>query len=418
MSSPSSTNSSPTDALSNNFPPDQMRVVLPGGTLGVLGSGQLGRMFAIAARQMGYLVQTFSPEANSPMGQVSDKEWVAEYDDLDAIEAFAKSVDVVTFEFENVSAASTAAAAKHVPVRPGGEVLYVTQNRLREKRFLEGLGIPITPFAAIQSAADIDAAVDEVGLPGILKTAAWGYDGKGQQNVTTTAEIVRCVDEGMANVPDDADASTGLVLERRVDLAKEISIVAARSIDGTFVSYPPMENEHANHILDVTLTPARVSDELAAEAERHARAIFEALGAVGVMCVEYFVTTDGRLLVNEIAPRPHNSGHITIDAHIASQFEQQVRAVCGMPLGPPTLRQPAVMVNLLGDVWEQAAKSGGQPNWAAPLAHPDVHLHLYGKREPRRGRKMGHINVVAETLDEAQRLALAARDELTSKPPH
>ena len=394
---------------------DDGRVVLPGGTIGILGSGQLGRMCGIAARQMGYGVQTFSPESGTPTGHVADREWVAGYDDLDAIEQFARSVDVVTLEFENIATAATDAAARHVPVRPGGHVLHTTQNRLREKRFLQRLSVPITPFAQIRSAADIDAAIETAGLPGILKTASWGYDGKGQQNVDTAEEVAAVVQQLAGNVTDARVAeaevdeeSAGLVLERRVDLAKEISVVAARGIDGEVVCYAPFENRHSNHILDVTLSPASITLDLADEAEACTRRILKALGAIGTICVEYFVSTDGRLLVNEIAPRPHNSGHVTIDGHATSQFEQQVRAVCGLPLGDVTPRRPAAMVNLLGDLW-----SGREPHWLGVLDQPDVHLHLYGKAEPKPGRKMGHVSAVAASLDEAERLATGARQRLS-----
>jgi 5-(carboxyamino)imidazole ribonucleotide synthase len=374
------------------------RIVLPGGTIGVLGSGQLGRMLALAARSMGYRVHTLSPDSDTPTGQVADVEVVAAYDDLEAIRAFARNVDVVTFEFENVSTAAADAAAEIVPVRPRGAALHITQQRAREKGFLADRGLPVTPFAKVQSLDELAVALGSVGLPAIVKTAAFGYDGKGQHWVTSI---------------EDADRIWSLIghqeaiVERVVDFAMEISVVAARGLDGTFVHFAPAENVHRRHILDVSVSPARVPDEVARRAAVLARRVMEELAYVGVLCVELFVTHDGELLVNEIAPRPHNSGHLTIDACVTSQFEQQLRAVCGLPLGDTTQLRPAAMVNLMGELWE-----GGEPDWAAALALPDVRLHLYGKTDPRPGRKMGHLTALADSVEEARRKALAARDVL------
>ncbi|MGE0813179.1 MAG: 5-(carboxyamino)imidazole ribonucleotide synthase [Vicinamibacterales bacterium] len=374
------------------------RIILPGATLGVLGGGQLGRMFAIAARRMGYRVHTLSPGIDTPTGQIADAEITADYDDLDAIRAFARQVDVVTFEFENVSTAAADAAAELVPVRPSGHALHITQQRAREKAFLDLKGFPVTPFEAVESLEELTAAIARVGTPAILKTASFGYDGKGQHRITS---------------PLDADAVWGLVghqpaiLEKVVDFALEFSVVAARGLDGACADYGAIENAHRNHILDLSVAPARMPAPAVAEAVSVTRAIMEELSYVGVLCVEFFLTADGKVLVNEIAPRPHNSGHLTFDACVTSQFEQQVRAVCGLPLGATTLLRPAAMANLLGDLW-----APGEPKWAAALAVPDVKLHLYGKDDPRPGRKMGHLTAMADTAADAIRHVLAARDVL------
>lgn len=376
------------------------RVLKPGATLGVLGSGQLGRMFAIEARKMGYRVHTFSPASDTPTGQVADVEIDAGYDDLDAIRTFARGVDVITFEFENVSTAATDAAAEIVPVRPSGHALHVTQQRAREKSFLALKGFPVTAHESVASLEELTAAVSRVGLPAILKTASFGYDGKGQHRITSEADV---------------DTVWGLighqpaVLERVVDFTMEFSVVAARGLDGGFVHYGAIENQHRHHILDLSIAPARMPPAAIDEAVRVTHAIMDELAYVGVLAVEFFLARDGRVLVNEIAPRPHNSGHLTFDACVTSQFEQQVRAICGLPLGAATLLRPAAMANLLGDVW-----AGGEPNWAAALEVPGVKLHLYGKSDPRPGRKMGHLTALADTVDDAVARVLAARAALGS----
>lgn len=374
------------------------RIIQPGATLGVLGSGQLGRMFAIAARRMGYRVHTLSPSVDTPTGQVADKEIAADYDDLDAIRAFARGVDVITFEFENVSTAAADAAAEIVPVRPTGHALHVTQQRAREKAFLGLKGFPVTPFESVASLEELTVAVARIGLPAILKTASFGYDGKGQHRITSPLEIER-VWALVGHQP--------AVLEKVVDFTLEFSVVAARGLDGAFADFGAIENAHRDHILDISVAPARIPEASAREAVAVTRAILEELNYVGVLCVEFFLTGDGRILVNEIAPRPHNSGHLTFDACITSQFEQQVRAICGLPLGATTLLRPAAMANLLGDVW-----ANGEPKWDAALALPDVKLHLYGKSDPRPGRKMGHLTALADTPAQAITHVLAARDVL------
>ena len=361
--------------------------VLPGGTIGVLGSGQLGRMLALAARRMGYRVHTYSPDTDSPTGQVADLEVTGAYDDLDAIRHFASSVDVVTMEFENVSAAAASAAAEVALVRPSGAALHTTQQRAREKAFLSAHGLPVTPWVRVTSAEALGAALAVVGVPAIVKTAAFGYDGKGQQRVN---------DESDVSAVWARLGGGEAVVEQVVDFVCEVSVVAARGVDGPMVDYGAVENVHRHHILHLTKAPAGVSAQIAAEASALTRRVMEALDYVGVLCVEFFVTRDGRLLVNEIAPRPHNSGHYTIEACATSQFEQQVRAVCGLPLGSTAQVRPAAMINLLGDVW-----ASGEPRWAEVLAMPGVALHLYGKAEPRAGRKMGHLTVVADTAADA-----------------
>ncbi|HUR32728.1 MAG TPA: 5-(carboxyamino)imidazole ribonucleotide synthase [Vicinamibacterales bacterium] len=375
--------------------------IAPGSTIGVLGGGQLGRMFAMAARRLGYRVHTLAPEHDTPTGQIADVEIVASYDDLDQVRRFARGVDVVTFEFENVPAAAAAAAEAEAVVRPSGRALDVAQHRIREKRFLSTQGAPVAPYAEVRSAAGLVEAVARLGRPAVLKTAAFGYDGKGQVTI------------GPDSDPAAAWASLGhteCVLESFIDLACEISVIGARAVDGTMSFFEPFDNTHRHHILDLTVAPADIPASLGAEAREVARAVLEGLDYIGILCIEFFVTRDGRLLVNEIAPRPHNSGHLTFDACRTSQFEQQVRAICGFPLGATDLLQPAAMVNLLGDLW-----AGGEPRWAAALAMPDVKVHLYGKAAARAGRKMGHLTVLAPTREQARDRALAARSLLTAR---
>ncbi len=379
--------------------------ILPGATLGVFGSGQLGRMFAIAARRMGYRVIVYSPESDTPAGQVADEEIVARYDDLDAVAAFAKRADVVTFEFENVPAATAETAERHTIVRPAGRVLHTSQNRVREKTFLRDAGLPVTPFEAVASARELTSALTRQGAPAVLKTAAWGYDGKGQVVLSDAGEA----ESAWATLGGEA-----CVLERFIDFEREISVLGCRGVDGSFAHFGPFDNTHHGHILDVTRCPADVSLQVASEAVRITHEVLEKLDVVGVLCVEFFLAEDGTLLINELAPRPHNSGHLTIDAHGSDQFEQHVRAVCGLPLASTTQLRPAAMANLLGDVWLDAP-DGGTPNWVAALQSPNVRLHLYGKNEPRRGRKMGHLTAVADNLDEASALVVGARNRLTQK---
>ncbi|MCS6884786.1 MAG: 5-(carboxyamino)imidazole ribonucleotide synthase [Acidobacteriota bacterium] len=375
-------------------------MILPGATIGVLGSGQLGRMFAIAARRMGYRVHTLSPDTDTPTGQVSDLEYEARYDDLDEIRRFASKVSVVTFEFENVPAAAVDAAAEYVPVRPAGHVLYTTQHRLREKNFLAAAGFPITPFCHVRTLEELQEGIKRLGTPAVLKTAGFGYDGKGQTKLSSVEEA----EEAFKSL-DGQEA----VLEAFVDFEKEVSVVAARGLTGEFAHYGVIENEHSRHILDISVAPAQLPAEVAAEAIEITRSLLEELDVVGVMCVEFFLTRSGKLLVNELAPRPHNSGHFTFDACVTSQFEQQLRAVCGLPLGSTELMRPAAMANILGDLWQD-----GEPYWPGAYAVPNVKVHLYGKLEPRPGRKMGHLTALAADVTDA--LAAVTRARKALKP--
>jgi 5-(carboxyamino)imidazole ribonucleotide synthase len=373
--------------------------ILPGSTLGVLGSGQLGRMFAIAARKLGYRVHVLSPDDDTPTGQVADLEVRAAYDDLDAVADFARGVSVVTFEFENVPAITAETCARYAPVRPGGHVLHTTQNRIREKTFLRNAGIPVTKFTPADSLEELRTITrSEEDLPVVLKTAEWGYDGKGQLVLESEHQLEHAW---------TALGSKPLVVEDFVDLQREVSVIAARDVHGNIVTYGPIENEHHNHILDVSTAPAAVSPRIADEAIEIARDIMRRLEVIGVLCVEYFVDLRDRLMVNELAPRPHNSGHLTIDACTTCQFEQQVRAVCGLPLGSPRQHRPAAMSNLLGDLWQNQP-----PDWPAALSNAEIKLHLYGKADARPGRKMGHLTALADTPQEAAARVRAARAAL------
>ncbi|MCE2510249.1 MAG: 5-(carboxyamino)imidazole ribonucleotide synthase [Alphaproteobacteria bacterium] len=345
----------------------------PGSTIGIFGGGQLGRMTALAAGELGYRVHVFDPETDCPAAQVAGRHTAAAYDDTTAIEAFADAIDVATFEFENVPSASLATLKGRVPVRPSGAVLHVVQDRLREKDFLNSIGVATTAYAAVASPAELAERVQTIGLPAILKGARMGYDGKGQRRIDAAAE---CEAAWKALKAEHA------ILEARVDFACEISVVAARGLDGDLAAYAPSENRHRDHILKESVVPAAVAPDIAAEAQAITGKIAAALDLVGLLAVEFFVTKDGALLVNELAPRPHNSGHWTIDACLVSQFEQFVRAVTGLPLGTAERHSDAVMTNLLGDdvlAWPELAAEG------------DASLHLYGKKDVRPGRKMGHV---------------------------
>ena len=372
-------------------------MIKPGGTIGILGSGQLGRMLAIAARQMDIRTHVYSPGTGTPTGQVADREFVGAYDDLKAVRAFARTVDVVTYEFENVPLATALACEEIVPVRPNPRTLRTAQNRIIEKTTFHDAGLPVTPFRPVRSLTDLEQAVKELGRPSVLKSAELGYDGKGQVKIDADTDLA------------DAYAQIGnveAVLEAFIQFEREVSVVGARGTDGTFVHYGVIENDHANHILDLSFTPSSVASTISSQAIEIAHALFETLDVVGTLCVEFFVTRDG-VLINEIAPRPHNSGHLTIDGCVTSQFEQQLRAICGLPLGSTRYHGPTAMANLLGNLWEN-----GEPNWSAALAIEGVHLHLYGKGEARIGRKMGHITAVAQTVEAAKKAVLDARNAL------
>ncbi len=374
-------------------------MIPPGAALGLLGGGQLGRMFTAAARRMGYDVIVVDPDPWSPAGGFATRHLRAAYTDEAALAELGRSAAAVTTEFENVPAQSLAFLRQFCPVRPGPEAVAVTQDRVAEKRFVRKRGMVTAAFHPIYDASDAEPALAAVGTPALLKTSRLGYDGKGQAAVESVAAL------------RDAFARFGgqpCILERRLALDLEVSVVLARNAEGHLVTYPVAENRHVGGILDLSLVPARIPESLARQAQEAAAAIARALDYVGTMAVEFFVVGD-QLLVNEMAPRPHNSGHYTLDACVTAQFEQQVRAVAGLPLGDASLLSPVAMVNLLGDLWQ-----GGEPHWERALANPRVKLHLYGKREPRPGRKMGHLNVLAATPDEALAQALAARERLTS----
>lgn len=350
---------------------------------------------------MGYRVHTFSPDTDTPTGQVADFETAADYEDLDAVKKFAREVDVVTFEFENVPSQAVEAAAEFVEVHPKGEILHTTQNRLREKTFLSANGFPVTPFRHVKTLEDLQRAVIEIGTPAVLKTAGFGYDGKGQSKIKSAEDIERA----FANLNYQE-----AVLEAFVEFEKEVSVVCARDRQGNFAHYGVVENEHANHILDVSFAPAIVSEKVFRGAVRIARSVAETLDYVGTLCVEFFLSADEKLLINELAPRPHNSGHLTFDACVTSQFEQQLRAVCGLPLGSTEFYKPAAMANLLGDVWQ-----AGEPDWWNSLQFPNLKLHLYGKAEARGGRKMGHLTAMAESAQKAVETVRKARESLASR---
>jgi 5-(carboxyamino)imidazole ribonucleotide synthase len=358
-------------------------------------------MFSLAARHMGYRVTVFAPEDDTPAGQIAYQEIRAPYSDLEAVRRFAGGVSVVTFEFENIPAATATAAEEHAPVRPSGSLLHTTQHRRREKEALTAAGIPTVRFAAARTEPELLSAVGEVGTPAILKTAAWGYDGKGQVRIATEGEALAAWSE-VGRVP--------VVLEAEARFERELSVIGARGVNGDIALYAPIENAHRHHILDVSVSPAGVPRQVAARAHEITRALLEAWNVVGVICVEMFLLPDGELVVNEVAPRPHNSGHLTIDAHVCSQFEQQVRVVCGLPLGSTEQIGASAMANLLGDLW-----GNGEPDWAGALAVPGVALHLYGKVEARPGRKMGHLTAVAATPAEAEERVRSARKALSGR---
>ena len=372
-------------------------MILPGATLGLLGGGQLGRMFTVAARTLGYRVTVLDPDPHAPAAEFATTHLAAPYADPAALAEVAKTCAAVTTEFENAPAEALDALAASTLVRPAGSSVAVAQDRRREKGFFAEHGFPVGRFAIVERRDDIAPALGEVRLPALLKTARLGYDGKGQARIDRAEDAARVFAQ-WKDVP--------CVLEELLPLEREVSVVLARAADGAIAVFPLAENRHSRGILDVTIAPARVPQALADEAKALATRLAAELGYVGVLAVEMFVV-GGKLLLNEIAPRPHNSGHYTIDACRTSQFEQQVRVLCGMPLGDPSQHTPAVMVNLLGDIWD-----GGEPRWEAVLRHPGAHLHLYGKREARPGRKMGHVTVCEPSVERALEVALEIRREL------
>ena len=372
----------------------------PGSTIGIIGGGQLGRMLAIAARQMDYKTVVLDPDSNCPAGQVADRVIRSEYSDIKASSELAALADVVTYEFENVDADSVSSAEKHKPVRPSSSVLRTTQNRLHEKKALLEAGIPVANFRKVGSLRDLEDAASVLGYPMVLKTATEGYDGKGQSIIHGEHDLA--ISYGQLNA-----RNVELIVEQFVSFKAEVSTICARTIDGMTATFDPSENIHRNHILDTSIVPARIEEAVTDKARIIAADIAEKLDVIGLIAVEMFVTQENEILVNELAPRPHNSGHYTMDGCDTSQFEQLVRVLAGMPITLPKLHSPTVMVNLLGEIWED---TGGNPDWQRALELPGVSLHLYGKSAARVGRKMGHINVVAETVEEALYIATEARE--------
>ena len=381
----------------------QAAMIAPGKTIGVLGGGQLGRMLAQAAQTLGYRVHVYEPQIHCPAGAVANHEVNASYQNADALLDFARGVDVVTYEFENIPAAALAVIAPLVPLHPSAEVLHTTQNRQREKAWLKANGFPHVAYAEALD-GDIAPAVAQVGLPCVVKTADFGYDGKGQMKLSTPVDLEQAV---------AIFRGRRCVVEAWCEFSCELSVIVARSTTGETRAFPVSENIHTYHILDFSIVPARVSTVVAQAAEMLAARIAEKINVVGLLAVEMFLTTTGELVVNELAPRPHNSGHWSIDGGETSQFEQHVRAVCGLPLGAAAVREPTVMVNILGDAWKWAdGKVVGAPRWPAILAAPRAKLHLYGKAEPRPGRKMGHFTVRAADIATALAQAQALKAQL------
>jgi len=366
-------------------------MILPGATLGMLGGGQLGRMFTTAAQTMGYKVIVLDPDTNSPAGIIADQHICAKYTETDALDQLAALCDAVTTEFENIPASTLSYLEAKTIVHPSSKALASTQNRIVEKQFIASLGIPVAPFSAIRSTEDIDALVDNFKFPAILKVANFGYDGKGQVVCETIADV-RAAFESLNNAE--------CVLEQRINLEREVSTVLARSQSGDITNFPVAENVHVNGILHSTTVPSSIPEQQAQAALQMADKIADGLSYVGTMAVEFFISSEGDIIANEIAPRPHNSGHFTLDACETSQFEQQVRMLCGLPSGNCELISPVVMINLLGDVW-----GNSEPHWDALLSQPENKLHLYGKKEARVGRKMGHFNVLSSTTDQAMKIA-------------
>jgi 5-(carboxyamino)imidazole ribonucleotide synthase len=376
--------------------------ILPGATIGMVGGGQLGRMFALEARRMGYRLVVLDPGDATPAAQFCDEHIRAPFEDVDACLRLARMSDVVTLEWENADVSTLRTMAEHVPIHPSPDVLEVAQHRVREKDAARRLGVLTADYRAVRSKEELDAALREIGAPAILKTARMGYDGKGQTTIADASEAAAAWDT-LSLQGDD------FILEAKVPFRMEVSVICARSASGETACFPVAENEHRRGILHLTVAPARVPADVADEARRVATALAEGLGVVGLLAVEMFVDGDGRILMNEIAPRPHNSGHHTWEACAVSQFEQQLRAVCGLPLGDPALLRPAAMVNLMG---EDAGTGLDRPGVARALEIPGTALHLYGKKEARPGRKMGHLTALADTADEAAARAREAWERI------
>lgn len=377
-----------------------MKTILPGSVIGILGGGQLGRMLALSAQQMGYRVIAYTPEHDSPVSQVCAKTIVSSFEDIDAIRLFAREANIVTLEFENIPANSYRVVAEETRVAPSVNALQVSQNRLREKTYLHDHGFPVVSFYHVRNLDELFDALEKAGYPAVLKTTGYGYDGKGQRIVMDKADALKYYEElGRADC----------IVEQYVRYDKEISVIGARGGYGEVKAFGPIENVHRNHILDISSVPARINWRLAAEAIEITCAVMESLDICGLLCVEFFLIGSDRLVINEIAPRPHNSGHYSLEACPTSQFEQHIRAITGLPLGKTEPHSAAAMANLLGDLW-----TGGEPEWSYTLEIPDVHLHLYGKTEARPGRKMGHLTACSRWTEEAQEIVMKARDRLSA----
>ena len=374
-------------------------IILPPGMLGMLGGGQLGRFFVIAAHEMGYRVTVLDPDKNSPAGKIADVHLCAAYDDAVALKTMAETCQAITTEFENVPASTLENLAQTRTVRPSAKAVSIAQHRVLEKQFIRDAGIPVAPFVVVNAASDLPADADADAIyPAILKVARFGYDGKGQARVANQAQ---------AQAAFEAFKGEQCVLEKMLSLDYEVSVVLARDAQGNVAAYPLAENSHLNGILDVSIVPARAPKTIQDQARQLAIKIAEKLEYIGVLAVEFFVS-NGELLANEMAPRPHNSGHYTIDANVTNQFEQQLRALVGLPLGDSRLHSQAVMVNILGDIW----KNGAEPAWDKIFARSELKLHLYGKHEPRPGRKMGHYTVIGADQETVIVNAIKAREEL------
>jgi 5-(carboxyamino)imidazole ribonucleotide synthase len=372
--------------------------ILPGSTVGMLGGGQLGRMFVTAARTMGYDVIVLDPDPSSPAGSLATEHIASAFDDTDALDRMAQRCAVITTEFENIPAVTLAYLAKSVPVHPSATVLRIAQHRKLEKQFFRDQGLVTADFIAIENDSDLEAA-RSFNFPAILKTAMLGYDGKGQVNCDSFDDLVNAFEQ-VGKKP--------CLLEQRIDLACEVSVVLSRTQHGEVTCFPIAENSHANAILDVTLVPASISPQQAEQAIESATRIANGLDYCGVLAVEFFISTDGAVLVNEMAPRPHNSGHYTLDACDTSQFEQQLRVICDLPAGSSRQHTPVAMLNLMGDIWPD----GATPCWDEVLKLESAKLHLYGKTEARPARKMGHVNCLGETLGDAKALLQKVRETL------
>jgi 5-(carboxyamino)imidazole ribonucleotide synthase len=364
-------------------------MIAPGATIGILGGGQLGRMLILAGRPLGYRFHVYEPNGPCAAGPVADCEVNARYSDTAALQAFAESVDLITLEFENIPAEVIETLKAVKPVLPGWTALHTCQHRQREKDFLKAGDFPCAPFEYADSAASLEAAVQAVGFPCVIKTAAFGYDGKGQIKLESAAPDYPALWNKLGSPPR-------VVVEKWIHHQGEFSVIVARRTDGATHTFPMAENVHVNHILHASILPARAPERVQTEAAQLATALAEKLDLVGLLAVEFFLDADDTLIINEMAPRPHNSGHYTIEGCQSSQFEQHLRAVCGLPFGDTHLRRPIVMLNLLGDLW-----NNGAPDWAPLLADPEAKLHLYDKGEPRPGRKMGHFSVFGESPEAA-----------------